>query len=224
MSAPPVSQAAKPARPRDAASLILLRDSASRVEVLMGRRGSKARFMPGRYVFPGGAVAAEDRRKLPGESGQPIAPAATPIALPFARAALRETFEETGLILGTPGEAGLGAAGEGDALVATYRRHSLHAELSLLRFVGRAITPATSPVRFHARFFLADARHLAGELRGNGELEDLRWLPAEPGDAEPLSDVTRFMLQQALAHWRGADEAVSLYHYVRRRPRVTRLG
>jgi 8-oxo-dGTP pyrophosphatase MutT (NUDIX family) len=214
----------RPVRPRDAASLVLLRASGSRIEVLMGRRGSKARFMPGRYVFPGGAVAAEDGRKLPGESGQPIAPATTRMALSFARAALRETFEETGLILGAPSEPGLAAEGQVGELAAAYLRHAMCADLALLRFVGRAITPATSPVRFHARFFLGDARHLAGELRGNGELEDLRWLSAEPGGAEPLSDVTRFMLRQALAAWHGTGEAVFLYHYVRRRPRVTRLG
>jgi 8-oxo-dGTP pyrophosphatase MutT (NUDIX family) len=86
----------KPVRPRDAASLILLREGKSGLEVLIGRRGKGARFMPGRYVFPGGRVTPEDARAWAGERADP-APAGL---LALKRAALRETFEETGLVLG----------------------------------------------------------------------------------------------------------------------------
>src|SRR5260370_26023614 len=87
---------ARPARPRDAASLILLRDGKTGLEVLIGRRGTGARFMPGRYVFPGGRVTTADARPWAGEPGGDGAPT----FLALKHAALRETFEETGLVVG----------------------------------------------------------------------------------------------------------------------------
>src|SRR5690349_7172435 len=88
-------------RPRSAGSLILLRETGGVTEVLLGRRSATARFMPGRLVFPGGAVQREDARTWLGEA--PAAPAAHPALHPAARAALRETFEETGFVVGPPG-------------------------------------------------------------------------------------------------------------------------
>src|SRR5262252_2020164 len=86
----------KPVRPRDAASLILLRQREAGLEVLIGRRGKGARFMPGRYVFPGGRVTAEDAQAWAGE----IENDEERRTLALKRAALRETFEETGLVVG----------------------------------------------------------------------------------------------------------------------------
>ncbi|HKW55708.1 MAG TPA: hypothetical protein VJO12_18620, partial [Stellaceae bacterium] len=62
------AEARPAARPRDAASLILLRDGARGLEVLIGRRGKGARFMPGRYVFPGGRIADDDAGPWQGEA------------------------------------------------------------------------------------------------------------------------------------------------------------
>jgi len=70
----------RPARPRDAASLLIYRNRRGALEVLMGRRGSRARFLPDVYVFPGGAMAPQDARQA-------------------RRTALREVYEETGLQL-----------------------------------------------------------------------------------------------------------------------------
>jgi 8-oxo-dGTP pyrophosphatase MutT (NUDIX family) len=191
-------------RPRDAASLILLRQSGAGLEVLIGRRGHSARFMPGRYVFPGGRVAAEDAQPLPGETSDSDAPA----LLALKRAALRETFEETGLVVG---EHRHDRAAPGDAtppLAAAYRRQGMVPAPALLRLVGRAITPASSPIRFHARFFLADGRHAAGELTPSEELDDLHWhaVGAEPPGT--MQNVTRFMLRCALEAWRGTAPPV----------------
>ncbi len=81
---------AKPAivRPRDAASLILLRGAGRDLELLAGRRPGHVRFMPGVYVFPGGAIDPEDGRKWRVEAGGEHLP---PRLLRCARAALRET-------------------------------------------------------------------------------------------------------------------------------------
>jgi 8-oxo-dGTP pyrophosphatase MutT (NUDIX family) len=205
------------ARPRQAASLILIRPGREGAEVLIGRRAAASRFMPGRYVFPGGAVHAEDRRPWPGETGSPARLGDEPRHLRLARAALRETGEETGLIL---------ARSEGAACASATGRHALspienaiaqrrlRPDFALLAYLGRAITPTSSPIRFHARFFLGDGRDAVGEPVGNGELEDLGWRPVAAALAHDLSDVTRFMLAHALAVWRGATIATPLYRYV----------
>src|SRR5258708_3357691 len=85
-------------RPRHAASLILLREGPSGLTVLMGRRGLSARFMPGFYVCPGGRVAEDDRDPWAGEA---VAAEGNAFRR-LARAALRETFEETGILVGVP--------------------------------------------------------------------------------------------------------------------------
>jgi 8-oxo-dGTP pyrophosphatase MutT (NUDIX family) len=196
----------KTVRPRDAASLILLRDGEAGLEVLIGRRGKGARFMPGRYVFPGGRITAEDARPWYGEATV-AAEAADRAFLALKRAALRETFEETGLVIGRPGE--LRAPGNGALSAIEQAYHALGAAPApdLLRLVGRAITPTNSPIRFHARFFVADGRYALGALAPCEELDDLHWHPvaAEPPGA--MQNVTRFMLRCAVDAWRGIAPA-----------------
>ena len=187
-------------RPRDAASLILLREGKSGLEVLIGRRGAGARFMPGRYVFPGGRVTASDSRAWEGESDEgEVAP-----FLALKHAALRETFEETGLVVGR--SVNRLALGNGEALSPVeqaYRARGVAPAPDLLRLVGRAITPTASPIRFHARFFVADGRHAAGALVPCEELDDLRWHPVDGEPPGTMQNVTRFMLRCAVEAWRG---------------------
>src|SRR5262244_3907664 len=89
------------ARPRDAASLILLRGEGKDLEVLAGRRPLHVRFMPGVHVFPGGAIDPPDQRKWSIEAGTE---ALSPRLVRCARAALRETWEEVGVLVGRPGD------------------------------------------------------------------------------------------------------------------------
>src|SRR5687767_15056322 len=95
--------------PRDAATLILLDRSGPSPKVLMGRRHHGHVFMPGKFVFPGGRVDPLDRQMAVGAPLDPRAEAKlmrhlqrpTPAkARGLALAAIRETFEETGLFLG----------------------------------------------------------------------------------------------------------------------------
>jgi 8-oxo-dGTP pyrophosphatase MutT (NUDIX family) len=209
-------------RPRLAASLVLLRQGAGGLEVLLGRRGAQQRFMPGRYVFPGGGVAREDARPWAGEGALPSAPADR-LRQRCARAALRETFEETGLVFGrdappqppgadfTPVEAAMAAQGLAPAL-------------DLLTLIGRAITPTYHRIRFDAYFFLGDGRFTAGTLTNGGELEELRWHPVEHQIPEPMPRVTRYMLEHALAVRRGPVPAeMPFYTHIGTRPVVRRL-
>lgn len=116
----------------------------------------------------------------------------------LAVAAVRETFEEAGLLLGemaTP---------------------TLRPRLDGLLFIARAITPARLRTRFDARFFIArenDSRRSCHPA--SGELQDLRWIDPEcPDSALPMLDVTRFVLRQVveLGAWRQPG-SVPLYFY-----------
>jgi 8-oxo-dGTP pyrophosphatase MutT (NUDIX family) len=101
-------------RPKDAATLILVDRSGPAPKVLLGKRHARHRFMPGKYVFPGGGVDPTDKHM---SAATPLHPHAemrlmqrfhkgSPArARALALAAVRETFEETGLLLGTRAEA-----------------------------------------------------------------------------------------------------------------------
>jgi 8-oxo-dGTP pyrophosphatase MutT (NUDIX family) len=189
-----MSDARVPAR--DAASLILYHRAAAGIEILMGRRGSDARFGPGYYVFPGGTAIAADAEATPGSSLRAeVSSQLKTSCVPgqdrqLAMAAVRETFEETGLLVGVPGDSGAIKERSWQAIRAT----GLAPALAKLAYVGRALTPNWSPIRFHARFFMADVTDAVGELNGDGELQDLQWFDLDRAAALRLMDVTEFML------------------------------
>jgi 8-oxo-dGTP pyrophosphatase MutT (NUDIX family) len=209
-------------RPRKAASLILLRETPRGTEVLMGRRGAGARFMPGNYVFPGGVVQPSDGRPFAGEP--PDSASLGLDALVRARAALRETFEETGVLLARPmnGTTPAGALGCWPDFARACSEGAVEPALGSLRLIARAITPPRSPMRFHAYFFLADGALVLGEAHAAHELEDVAWHAVAHSRPVPMSDVTQFMLERALAVWRGEGApAAPLYHYRRDAATVT---
>jgi 8-oxo-dGTP pyrophosphatase MutT (NUDIX family) len=182
-------------RPRDAASLILLRGEGKKLEVLAGRRPLHVRFMPGVHVFPGGAIDPPDRVAWALESATETL---GPKLARCARAALRETWEESGVLVGR-------AALSHATVPATrpieraYREQGLVAAMDLLTYVGRAITPSHSPRRFNTRFFLSDGSNVFGEPAASEELEEVGWYPIGRHPLESFRDVTRFMLARAIA-------------------------
>lgn len=192
-----VSLAAKPpiVRPRDAASLILLRGKGSDLELLAGRRPLHMKFMPGVYVFPGGAIDREDGTAWHVETGGQHLP---PRMLRCVRAALRETWEETGVLVGRP-RATEPADRALTGVEAAYAGRSLTAAIDVLTYIGRAITPTPVFRRFNTRFFLADGEHVFGEPEANDEFEDVRWHPIGRQPLSPFRDVTQFMLARAIA-------------------------
>src|SRR5580693_7292658 len=158
-------------RPRDAASLILLRGEGRALEVLAGRRPLNVKFMPGVYVFPGGAIDPPDRIAWSVETGTE---ALGPKLMRSARAALRETWEEAGVLIGRPG--GRPAAQPARAPIErAYIEQGLTAAMDVLTYVGRAITPSHSFRRFNTRFFLGDGNDVHGEPVASEELEDVGW-------------------------------------------------
>lgn len=187
-------------RPKDAATLILLQPAGTSVEVLMGKRSGKHSFMPDKYVFPGGRVDPTDGRvpaatELHTRSAEQLAIGTRRRARAFALTAIRETFEETGLIVGANSETAKSLKVHKDWR--EFFDQSAIPSLAGLRFVGRAITPPYRPKRFDARFFMADARDALIDDRppvDGAELSDLQWVNLQDAMALDLPNVTRFML------------------------------
>lgn len=187
----------KAPRPKDASTLILYRKSARRTEILMGERSGKHRFMPNTYVFPGGRVDAVDSRVKAATEMRPdvlarlLRSGCSPArARAMAIAAVRETFEETGLRISsathlTPGKSNMwqtfSDGGHGPAL-------------GNLDYVARAVTPPARKMRFNTYFFVADADESDGSLAGSGELEDLKWVTIEEAYALNIPKITEFIL------------------------------
>jgi 8-oxo-dGTP pyrophosphatase MutT (NUDIX family) len=173
---------AKAVKPRDAATILLWRKGSSGLEVLMGVRSVKHRFMPSRLVFPGGRVDAEDRSApvasdLHPHTRRALELRATPrLARAIAVAAVRELHEEAGLLLGHV---------EGGRL---------HADLSPLRYLCRAVTPPMSPVRFNARFLYAPAEAATGAFADSAELENLAYYPVDETPPYELAPITAKVL------------------------------
>lgn len=183
----------RPVFARHAASLLLWRTGAAGVEVLMGVRGAGHRFMPNRLVFPGGAV----------DPGDGVAPAASEpdagtmealgrkarprLARGLVVAAARELEEETGLSFGRP------------------------PKLAGIFYLCRAVTPPASPIRFNARFFVAEAGLAEGELGDSGELEAVRFYPVREALALGLMAVTRAVLERLEGHLAGGTEPLTAF-------------
>jgi 8-oxo-dGTP pyrophosphatase MutT (NUDIX family) len=204
-------------RPRDAASLILLRGEGRALEVLAGRRPLNVKFMPGVYVFPGGAIDPPDRIAWSVEAGTETL---GPKLARSARAAMRETWEEAGVLIGRPG-AWPSAPSAKVPIEQAYLQRGLMAAMDLLTYVGRAITPSHSFRRFNTRFFLGDGNDVHGEPVASEELEDVGWHPVGHEAFASFRDVTRFMLARAIALRQGsASGEAPLFYWAKNARRI----
>jgi len=217
LNRPSTEGRARVVRPRDAASLILLRGEGRTLEVLAGRRPLDVKFMPGVYVFPGGAIDPPDRIAWSIESRTEALGAKLARS---ARAALRETWEEAGILVGRAG----GAPPHEPAvrpIEQAYLGHGLVAAMDVLTYVGRAITPSHSFRRFNTRFFLCDGTNVFGEPAASDELEDVGWHPIGGEALASFRDVTRFMLARAIALRQGtASGAAPLFYWAKNARRI----
>jgi 8-oxo-dGTP pyrophosphatase MutT (NUDIX family) len=178
-------------RPRDAATLIVLdRRGKGGPKVLMGRRNPRLAFMPGQFVFPGGRIELGDRH-------MPVAGALPPhhLGRALALAAIRETYEETGLLLGTSEH---GAPETAPAGWEAFARHGILPDLEALHLVARAITPPKRVRRFDTRFFAVDRRTVAAEEPGRvtptSEFTELAWVRFDAARKLDLPFITRAIL------------------------------
>ncbi len=186
---------AKVLRPKDSATLILVRRDGPKPRILMGQRSGGHAFMPNKYVFPGGRLDPADCRVKPARDLDPATLAklmarmrgrATPSrARGLAHAALRETWEEAGLVVG--------------------RSHIEEApDLSRLVLFMRAITPPGRTRRYDSRFFVADAETVSNLDRphhdGGGELLTLSWLTLDDIRGLDLPLITVDVLDRLKPH------------------------
>lgn len=192
-------------KPRNAASLVLLKNNDNDVKVLLGKRSDKTRFMPGAWVFPGGVVDKNDYKieKINSLNKNIVKKLAvsnnTNMANALAIASIRETAEETGLMLGIKSKNIPVIKDENDNNgIILMSEIGLVPDLSKLLYLGRAITPTFSPIRFHARFFLADAKHLTGKIKTTNELIEIKWISLKKATKLPMADVTEFMINELL--------------------------
>jgi 8-oxo-dGTP pyrophosphatase MutT (NUDIX family) len=206
----------KPIRPRDASSLIIYRPNADGFDVLMGRRHKDHVFMPNRLVFPGGAIDSEDRCVIPGtDLKRDVAARLTRTLTPtraraLAAAAVRETFEETGLFLAAPIKEQPKQKLEN--WQAFYDR-GMGPALGALDYFFRAVTPPGNVRRYDARFFLASVDRTQGDIAGDGEIIDIGWYNIAEVKIDPnvhgitarvLSEAETILINPGLLQERGA--------------------
>ncbi|MEM8978660.1 MAG: NUDIX hydrolase [Pseudomonadota bacterium] len=200
MSGPKSSTPIDKSAIRDAATVIVVRDAATTPKILMGQRGSKAAFMPSKYVFPGGAVDIEDADiALAATLSEPCHERLTHLSAlspeSLAVAGIRELWEETGLILGHPG-AWPSPPPDWQSFAATGHIPTAQA----LRFAFRAITPTGRPRRFDARFFLLDAAEIASDLddfsQASEELSHIHWVSLNEALNLNLPFITTLVLEE----------------------------
>lgn len=190
---------------RDAATIVLLRKRNDRHQVLMGQRGAGAVFMPNKYVFPGGAVDKQDYEVQPAtplDSSEDrklsyLAPEG--IASALAMAAIRELWEETGLMLAQHGQVDRDVPLDWQG----FYNQNLMPRADALRFFFRAITPPGRPRRFDARFFIADSSAIHGSDEdfsdASDELGHLHWIDLHEAKALDLPFITEVVLSEVLA-------------------------
>lgn len=193
---------------RNAATVIVLRDRHTSPAILMGQRGAAAAFMPNKFVFPGGAVDPTDAdvplaAPLPQVCHTRLADDSPPdFQNALAAAAIRELWEETGLVLGEPGKWPGAVPEDWRTFAATGHLPSAAG----LQFVFRALTPPGRPRRFDARFFLVDADLIRGDLddftHASDELSLLQWIPLPEARRFDLPFVTEVALAEVAARVR----------------------
>jgi len=195
-------------RPKDAATLILVRHDDNAPRILMGKRHADHKFMPNKYVFPGGRVDLADSRIKPARDltetvqrqlmdrmrGRPSLARARSYAL----AAVRETFEETGLVVGAPNDGAAPKSRHTDWNA--YFQQGALPDLSKFDMIARAITPPYRNRRFDTRFFMGDASTILSDMHdtagASGELLDLHWLTIDEARDVDLPNITRMVIAE----------------------------
>jgi 8-oxo-dGTP pyrophosphatase MutT (NUDIX family) len=202
-------QSSPDSEPKDAATVMLIDRGGAVPKVLMGKRHHGHKFMPGKFVFPGGRIEPHDALMSsisdlhPDTERKLLERVATPTP-DFARAlaltAVREVAEETGLLLGVKGDAPPKTPGE---LWTEFEKAKVHPDLGQLHFIARAITPPRRPRRFDTRFFTADASAIAHTIEGvvgpDSELVELVWIPIAEATTLDMPTITGIVLEELLA-------------------------
>jgi 8-oxo-dGTP pyrophosphatase MutT (NUDIX family) len=230
----------KPLTPRPAATVTLVRDGLAGIEVLMVERSAQSVFVPSNYVFPGGALDPEDGEAADICAGMSDARASHLLGiasggLAYWVAAIRETFEEVGLLLAYD-KAGELVALTDPAAIAHFaaRRHDLERRRTTfnafvreeqlvlaadrMAYFSHWITPEGAPRRYDTRFFVAEAPPAQEPLHDNCEAVSHLWVaPAAALDRHHAGEFKmRFPTVRTLELFAGYDTAAELVAALRR--------
>ena len=184
---------------RDAATLVLVRMRGRTPEILMGERSSGHVFYPHHYVFPGGRVDRSDGFVIPEKDLRPevlkrlTASATERRARALALAAVRETFEETGLVIGSKApEPKRPPKGWG-----TFYKTGFGPSLDGLTYIYRAVTPPERPRRFNARFFVTEYERVSvvADVEQD-ELLKLQWRDIDSALQLKIRPITAIVLKE----------------------------
>jgi 8-oxo-dGTP pyrophosphatase MutT (NUDIX family) len=209
------------AQPRDAATVVVVRDGATGLEVLLLQRAERGDHNSGAWVFPGGLVDAGDRAFAGAEMADDYASVRLGMesgGLAFHVAAVRECFEESGILFALDADGEFGTLeGAGAPRIAQLRSQVQEGAVSIfdvcresglrlaperLHYVGHWLTPLGRAKRFDTRFFLAIAPPRQSAMHDAQETLDHVWLaPAEalsPRNARRLMTPTRAMIELLL--------------------------
>jgi len=217
---------------RNAATVIMVRDAETEPRILMGQRGAKAAFMPNKFVFPGGAVDEGDAHI---ELSTPLQPTCInqlshetePALIPaLATAAIREVWEETGLILGESGAWSTPPPPDW----ASFAQEGYLPSAEGLTFMFRAITPPGRPRRFDARFFMVDATQVCGDVddftHACDELSHLQWISLDDVRNFDLPFITQVVMAEVskLIRTNSSPETVPFFKNDEARSEFLRLN
>lgn len=222
---PPRIAGQRAVRPKNAATVMIIRRDAKKPRVLMGKRHGGHSFMPDRWVFPGGRIDRADYRAPFATDLRPDVGGLFDRYLPAGRgralalAAVRETWEEAGLLLAKPAEAR--ATGPWK----TFAAQGVLPDLEALDVIARAITPPMVGKRFDTWFLLADAERLTSLERQPdcGELEEIDWIDFDDAMGLPLPAVTRMMIKEAVERMKDPSRPKPFMRYKDKGMRPTAL-
>lgn len=192
-------------RPREASTLIIVRKTKTQPHILMGKRSAQHKFMPNKFVFPGGRLDMIDTRlKVPHDLPDPVMQrlrqhtrkdVSDAKLKGLALAAIRETFEETGLIIGHKTKSAPRTSHKGWQ---EYFASGATPPLDKIDFIGRAITPTYRTRRYDTRFFMLHDDTIFTDpedtQNASGELLHLHWLTLKQARDLDIPAITRQML------------------------------
>ncbi len=205
------------ARIRDAACVVIVDEDGGTPRLLLGRRHADQVFLPGKWVFPGGRVDPGDHHCAAVWPSRTPQPSAAQVPLAFALAAIREVFEETGLLIGREPYPLSSVAPAQDlpgylpgclpnswpsswpnywpSSWQTFAAAGYVPACDRLTPLARAITPPGRPRRYDTWFFLADRRAVTRvQGAGDGELLDAGWFTLAEVRALDLPNITRLIV------------------------------
>ena len=189
----------KPVTPLPAATVVLLRDSHPGVEVLLTQRHKANKFAGGDFVFPGGKIEVDDNPDDavrwcagldPARAAQRLGTADTKTAIGYLIGAIRETFEEVGILLAYDATGGVASVdaprfaeyraacqSDNQAFWTMVRAEKLMLATDRLVFFAHWITLEESPYRYDTHFFAAPLPDGQSPVADDHEVVDMRWLP-----------------------------------------------